>query len=71
MSVRAAAEMRDALPELGIEARIGVTAGEVVTRTGERYGTLTDLSYFGREILPLIQNVPLSRLVEATGLSLR
>src|SRR5262249_55303226 len=32
---------------------------------------LTDLSYFGREILPLIQNVPLSQLVKATGLSLR
>lgn len=37
----------------------------------ERYGKLTDLSAFQREILPLIQNVPLSRLQRATGLSLR
>jgi hypothetical protein len=37
----------------------------------ERYGKLTDLSAFQREILPLIQGVPLSRLQQATGLSLR
>jgi hypothetical protein len=37
----------------------------------ERYGKLTDLSAFRREILPLIENVPLSRLQRATGLSLR
>jgi hypothetical protein len=37
----------------------------------ERYGKLTDLSSFQREILPLIQNVPLSRHQQATGLSLR
>jgi len=37
----------------------------------ERYGKLTDLSAFEREILPLIQDVPLSQLVCATGLSLR
>jgi hypothetical protein len=37
----------------------------------ERYGKLTDLSAFQRDILPLIQDVPLSRLVRATGLSLR
>ena len=37
----------------------------------ERYGKLTDLSAFSREILPRIQGVPLSRLVHATGLSLR
>jgi hypothetical protein len=36
----------------------------------ERYGKLTDLSVFGREIL-VIQGVPLSQLVRATGLSLR
>jgi hypothetical protein len=35
------------------------------------YGKLTDLSAFQREILPLIQGVPLSRLQLATGLSLR
>ena len=30
-ALRAAAEMRDALPGLGVEARIGVNTGEVVT----------------------------------------
>jgi class 3 adenylate cyclase/tetratricopeptide (TPR) repeat protein len=38
-AVRAAAEMRDALPELGLQARIGVTTGEVVTGTEERLAT--------------------------------
>ena len=37
----------------------------------DRYGKLTDLSAFEREILPLIHDVPLSRRVHATGLSLR
>src|SRR5579862_862532 len=37
----------------------------------ERFGKLTDLSAFQREILPLIQTVPLSRLQQATSLSLR
>ena len=36
---RAAAEMRDALPELGIGGRIGVNTGEVVTGTAERLAT--------------------------------
>src|SRR5262245_37538371 len=36
---RAAVEMRDALPELGIRARIGVNTGEVVTGTSERLAT--------------------------------
>src|SRR5207342_1531923 len=36
---RAAVEMRDAFPELGIEGRIGVTTGEVVTGTEERLAT--------------------------------
>ena len=36
---RAAVEMRDALPELGIDARIGVNTGEVVTGTAERLAT--------------------------------
>ena len=36
---RAAAEMRDALPELGIRGRIGVNTGEVVTGTSERLAT--------------------------------
>jgi len=37
----------------------------------ERHGKLVDLSAFAREILPLIQSVPLSGLQRATGLSLR
>ena len=36
---RAAVEMRDAFPELGVEARIGVNTGEVVTGTAERLAT--------------------------------
>jgi class 3 adenylate cyclase/tetratricopeptide (TPR) repeat protein len=38
-AVRAALEMREALPELGVQARIGVTTGEVVTGTEERLAT--------------------------------
>src|SRR5580765_3445221 len=38
-AVRAAVEMRDALPELGIQARIGVNTGEVVTGAEERLAT--------------------------------
>jgi class 3 adenylate cyclase/tetratricopeptide (TPR) repeat protein len=36
---RAAVEMRDALPEVGVEGRIGVNSGEVVTGTEERLAT--------------------------------
>src|SRR5438067_13339916 len=36
---RAAVEMREALPELGVEARIGVNTGEVLTGTEERLAT--------------------------------
>ena len=36
---RAAVEMRDALPELGLQARIGLDTGEVVTGTEERLAT--------------------------------
>ena len=36
---RAAMEMRDALPELGINGRVGVNTGEVVTGTAERLAT--------------------------------
>jgi class 3 adenylate cyclase/tetratricopeptide (TPR) repeat protein len=36
---RAALEMRDALPELGIAGRVGVNTGEVVTGTEERLAT--------------------------------
>src|SRR3954449_7135146 len=38
-AVRAADEMRDALPELGIRGRIGANTGEVVTGTSERLAT--------------------------------
>jgi class 3 adenylate cyclase/tetratricopeptide (TPR) repeat protein len=38
-AVRAAVEMRDALPELGVEARIGVNTGEVVVGTSDRLAT--------------------------------
>ncbi len=36
---RAAVEMRDALPALGVEGRIGVNTGEVLTGTAERLAT--------------------------------
>ena len=38
-AVRAAAEMRAALPELGLAGRIGVTTGEVVTGSGQTLAT--------------------------------
>src|SRR6266511_340180 len=38
-ALRAAVEMREAFPELGVEGRIGVTTGEVVTGTEERLAT--------------------------------
>jgi class 3 adenylate cyclase/tetratricopeptide (TPR) repeat protein len=38
-AVRAAVEMRDALPGLGLRGRIGVMTGEVVTGTQERLAT--------------------------------
>ena len=38
-AVRAAAEMRNALPELGVQARIGLNTGTVVTGTEERLAT--------------------------------
>ncbi len=38
-AVRAAAEMRDAFPALGIRGRVGVNTGEVVVGTAERLAT--------------------------------
>jgi class 3 adenylate cyclase len=38
-ALRSAAEMRDALPQLGIEGRLGVATGEIVTGTRERLAT--------------------------------
>jgi CRISPR-associated endonuclease Cas1 len=52
-------------------------AGANVTRKreerewDEQHGKLVDLSAFQRDILPQIQNIPLSQLQRATGLSLR
>jgi hypothetical protein len=40
-------------------------------RGEQQYGKRVDLTAFEREILPMIQNVPLSQLAKATGLSLR
>ncbi|HSC48904.1 MAG TPA: AAA family ATPase, partial [Gaiellaceae bacterium] len=38
-AARAAVEMRDALPKLGVQARIGLNTGEVVVGTGDRLAT--------------------------------
>jgi class 3 adenylate cyclase/tetratricopeptide (TPR) repeat protein len=38
-AVRAAQEMREALPDIGVHGRIGVSTGEVVTGTAERLAT--------------------------------
>ena len=38
-ALRAAVELRDAFPELGIQGRVGVTTGEVVAGTEERLAT--------------------------------
>ena len=38
-AVRAASDMREALPDLGVQARIGVNTGQVVTGTEERLAT--------------------------------
>ena len=56
------------------ERKRGATIAErkkAVAEWETKYGKLTDMSAFDREILPLIQQVPLSRLMKATGLSLR
>src|SRR5213080_3790025 len=45
---RAAVEMRDALPELGIRGRIGLNTGEVVTGTEERLATGDAVNVAGR-----------------------
>ena len=63
-------------PTHGAEARRRRAKSNVRRKTearewDERYGKLTDLSAFEHEILPGIQSLPLSQLVDATGLSLR
>jgi CRISPR-associated endonuclease Cas1 len=52
-------------------AETNVTRKREAREWDERHGQLVDLSAFQRDILPHIQNVPLSRLQQATGLSLR
>ena len=52
-------------------AASNVARKTAVREWDERHGKLVDLSAFAREILPLIQGVPLSRLQRSTGLSLR
>jgi len=56
------------------EEKRGATTAErkrAIREWEARYGKLTDLAAFGRDILPLIQGVSLSRLRCATGLSVR
>jgi hypothetical protein len=73
------------LNQLGANGRDPTHGGDAKTKRGatnarrkaelaeweQQYGKLVDLTAFQREILPLIQNVPLSRLAKTTGLSLR
>ncbi len=52
-------------------ARANVTRKEETRAWDEQHGKLVDLSASQRDILPLIQGVPLSQLQRPTGLSLR
>jgi len=52
-------------------AEANITRKRQAREWDEAHGKLVDLSAFERDILPLIRAVPLSRLQEATGLSLR
>ena len=52
-------------------ADTNVTRKREAREWDERHGKLVDLSAFQRDILPLIREIPLSRLQQATGLSLR
>jgi hypothetical protein len=63
-------------PTHGADARArraesNITRKRQAREWDENHGKLVDLSAFQRDILPLIQGVPLSRLQRATGLSLR
>jgi hypothetical protein len=59
-AVRAAAEMREALPELGLQARIGVNTGQVVTGTEERLATGDPVNVAARLdlIVPAVAQLP-------------
>jgi hypothetical protein len=52
-------------------AEANVTRKREARHWDETHGKLVDLSAFQRDILPLIREIPLSRLQRATGLSLR
>lgn len=52
-------------------ANTNITRKREAREWDEQHGKLVDLSAFQRDILPLIQDVPLSSLQRATGLSLR
>lgn len=52
-------------------AETNITRKKQAREWDEQHGKLIDLSVFQRDILPLIQEIPLSRLQQATGLSLR
>jgi hypothetical protein len=52
-------------------ADANVTRKREAREWDEQHGKLVDLSAFQRDILPLIRDIPLSRLQLATGLSLR
>jgi hypothetical protein len=52
-------------------AEANITRKRQAREWDEEHGKLVDLSAFRRDILPLIQSVPLSQLRRATGLSIR
>ena len=54
-----------------VRCTCSMVIGPSTRRRAEQHGKFVDLSAFQRDILPLIQAVPLSRLQRATGLSLR
>ena len=55
----------------GRRAEANITRKRQARDWDEQHGKLVDLSGFERDILPLIQDVSLSRLQKVTGLSLR
>lgn len=54
-----------------MRAKTNVSRKRQAREWDERHGKLVDLSAFGQDILPLIEGIPLSRLRQVTGLSLR
>lgn len=52
-------------------AKTNITRKRQAREWDQQHSKLVDLSAFQRDILPLIQGVPLSQLQRATGLSLR